>query len=228
MSFTDVLDAVNGIRDNCNELKRKILALRHKASSFDELAHELDLLKGKLDEKQNDYAIPDFNNELKQLSAAVENVLARWDFPNHKPTEFDTKKRDLVIAGKRRPHFGKGYRAIGFSSFVIGLMQHLAPLGRHPGFVVLDSPLTTYKQADQDRGEEQSEADKIAGDMVYSFYSDVAENYKDRQIIIFDNQEPDVSLIPAVTYYHFSKNRNMGRFGFFPPVDGKDYSQVQR
>lgn len=228
MSFTDVLDAVNGIRDKCNELKRKILALRHKASSFDELSHELDLLKEKLDEKQDDYAIPDFDSEIKQLSAAVESVLARWDFPNHKPTEFDTKKRDLVIAGKRRPHFGKGYRAIGFSSFVIGLMQHLAPLGRHPGFVVLDSPLTTYKQADQDRGEEQSEADKIAGDMVYSFYSDVAENYKDRQIIILDNQEPDVSLIPSVTYYHFSKNRNMGRFGFFPPVDGKNYSQAKR
>nr|WP_298114076.1 AAA family ATPase [uncultured Pseudomonas sp.] len=228
MSFTDVLEAVNGIRDNCNELKRKILALRHKASSFDELARELDLLKGKLDEKQDDYAIPDFDSDLKQLAAAVENVLERWDFPNHKPTEFDTKKRDLVIGGKRRPHFGKGYRAIGFSSFVIGLMQHLSPLGRHPGFVVLDSPLTTYKQADQDRGEEQSEADKIAGDMVYSFYSDVAENYNNRQIIIFDNQEPDVSLIPSVTYYHFSKNRNMGRFGFFPPVDGKDYSKAKR
>jgi hypothetical protein len=227
MSFTDVLEAVNGIRDNCNELKRKILALRHKASSFDELARELDLLKGKLDEKQDDYAIPDFDSDLKQLAAAVENVLERWDFPNHKPTEFDTKKRDLVIGGKRRPHFGKGYRAIGFSSFVIGLMQHLSPLGRHPGFVVLDSPLTTYKQADQDRGEEQSEADKIAGDMVYSFYSDVAENYNNRQIIIFDNQEPDLSLIPSVTYYHFSKNRNMGRFGFFPPVDGKDYSKAK-
>lgn len=228
MSFADVLKAVNGVRDNCNVLKRKILALRYKANSFDELSRELDLLKERLDEKQEDYSIPDFDSELKQLSLAIENVLERWDFPNHRPTEFDVKKRDLVIGGKRRPHFGKGYRAIGFSSFAIGLMQHLSPLGRHPGFVVLDSPLTTYKQADQDRGEEQTEADKIAGDMVYSFYSDVAENYKNRQIIIFDNQEPDVSLIPSVTYYHFSKNRNMDRFGFFPPVDGKDYSKSKR
>jgi hypothetical protein len=40
----------------------------------------------------------------------------------------------------------------------------------------------------------------------------IAEN----QIIIFDNQEPDLDLIPLMNYQHFTKNVNVGRYGFFP------------
>ena len=224
-SISEKLDLVNKSKTACSGLNSQVLSLRHAIKSIQALKAEMDELAKGLDEKQEEYTAVDFASELSALSTAIEQVLKRWGFPDHIPTTFDLKTRDLVIGGKPRQSFGKGYRAIGFSAFIIGLMQHLTPLGRHPGFVVLDSPLTTYKQADQERGEEISEEDLIAGDMIYSFYSDIAENYKDKQIIIFDNQEPDLSIIPHVNYMHFSRRRGVGRFGFFTPIEGKDYTR---
>lgn len=224
-SISELLKLVNESKATCSGLNSQVLSLRHAIKSIQGLKAEIDELAKGLGEEQEEYTAVDFASELSALSTAIEQVLHRWGFPDYAPTTFDFKTRDLVIGGKPRQSFGKGYRAIGFSAFVIGLMQHLAPSGRHPGFVVLDSPLTTYKQADQDRGEDISEEDLIAGDMIYSFYSDIAENYKDKQIIIFDNQEPDMSVIPDVNYMHFSRRRGVGRFGFFLPIEGKDYAR---
>lgn len=224
-SISDLLNLTNESKEICSGLNSQILSLRHAIKSIQGLKAEMDELAKGLDEEQDEYMAVDFASELSALSTAIEQVLHRWGFPDYVPTTFDLKARDLVIGGKPRQSFGKGYRAIGFSAFVIGLMQHLSPSGRHPGFVVLDSPLTTYKQADQDRGEEISEEDLIAGDMIYSFYSDIAESYKDKQIIIFDNQEPDMSIIPHVNYMHFSRRRGVGRFGFFLPIEEKDYTR---
>ena len=52
--------------------------------------------------------------------------------------------------------------------------------------------------------------------MVYAFYRDLCDSDKDRQVIIFDNQEPDNDLKQLMKYEHFSKNHNVGRYGFFP------------
>lgn len=227
-SISELLVLVNESKAMCSGINNQVLALRHAIKSIASLKAEIDELAKGLDEKQEEYTAIDFASEIAELSTAIEQVLKRWGFPDYTPTNFDLKSRDIVIGGKPRQSFGKGYRAIGFSAFVIGLMQHLAPLGRHPGFVVLDSPLTTYKQADQDRGDEPSDEDLIADDMIYSFYSDIAENYKDKQVIIFDNQEPDLSIIPQVNYIHFSRNRGSARFGFFLPIEGKDYTRKIR
>lgn len=98
---------------------------------------------------------------------------------------------------------------------VIGLMAKLCEAGRHPGFIVLDSPLTTYKKADK-KIEEETLEEQISADLIYAFYNDLCESYADRQIIIFDNQEPDECLIGKMNYTHFSKNKSVGRYGFLP------------
>ncbi|MNF96738.1 hypothetical protein D3C84_795350 [compost metagenome] len=92
-------------------------------------------------------------------------------------------------------------------------MNFLKLSGRHPGFVVLDSPLTTYKEGDPEPGEEDKE---VAEDMIYAFYQDIADNFKDSQVIVFENKEPDTAIIPQLNYEHFTKSRGNGRYGFFP------------
>ena len=92
-------------------------------------------------------------------------------------------------------------------------MNLLKLSGRHPGFVVLDSPLTTYKEGDE---EPEDERDEVPGDLIYAFYSDIAESFTDTQVIIFENKEPDPSVIPKLNYQHFTKSRSSGRYGFFP------------
>ena len=92
-------------------------------------------------------------------------------------------------------------------------MTTLSKDSRHPNFVVLDSPLTTYKKADNDV---ETNEESIASDLIYSFYRDLCDSYNDKQIIIFDNQEPDVDLQERMNYIHFSKSNDVDRYGFFP------------
>lgn len=178
---------------------------------------ELDKLRNFGEREKISYEIDDFSDQLSVFIGNVEAILKRWNFPDYSPTKFVDKYRDLEIGGTPRKDFGKGYRAVAWSAFVIGLMKSLIVAKRHPGFVVLDSPLTTYKKADIEQGEAD---ESIESDMVYSVYRDLCDAYTEHQIIIFDNQEPDLDLIPLMNYQHFSKNVNVGRYGFFPANKG--------
>lgn len=102
------------------------------------------------------------------------------------------------------------------SAFTIGLMMTLMDTKRHPGFIILDSPLTTYKKADIEQGELD---EPVESDMVYSVYRDLCDSYNENQIVVFDNQEPELDLIPLMNYQHFTKNKNIGRYGFFAIAD---------
>ncbi|MGK0270983.1 MAG: hypothetical protein ACI88H_001635 [Cocleimonas sp.] len=192
--------------------KKDFIDVRNNINKRNELLREIGLLQAKLDGVKNKYEMPDFSIELKELDKEISNVLSRWAFPRGEATTFDIDARDMIIGNKPRSHFGKGYRAIGYSAFAIGLMQYLFSKGRHPGFVVLDSPLTTYRKGDVDESEIEVSIEK---DMIFAFYIDLCESYQDKQIIVFDNQEPEKDLISKMNYYHFSKNKNLGRYGFF-------------
>lgn len=196
-----------------NNKKNEFLKERAKVQARDSLIAEIGELRVQLENKTEKYEIPDFSSELSQLCKCISTILERWSFPGFNKVTFDHKARDLIIGDKPRSHFGKGYRAISYAAFSLGLMQYLSSYGRHPQFVILDSPLTTYRPGDDD---EKDEEVKLQKDMIYAFYTDLCESFNDRQIIVFDNQEPDEDLIPKMTYYHFSKNKEIGRYGFFP------------
>lgn len=166
--------------------------------------------------KQADYSVEEFDELQKALGVKIKEILGRCGFPDCKPVTFDIKTRDIVIGVSPRKNFGKGHRAVAFSAFVLGLMEVIKEAGRHPGFVVLDSPLTAYKEGD---GEPDAERDEVSLDLVYAFYRDIADNYKDSQVIILENKEPDVGIIGLVDYQHFTRSRSHGRFGFFPLRD---------
>ena len=152
---------------------------------------------------------------LVEFGNEISKILKRWDFPNGDKAIFDIAARDVVIDGKPRSHYGKGYRAICFSSILLGLMQYLFPKGHHPGFVILDSPLTTYKKQDENQEDSNNEA-FLANNLIYAFYRDLCDYYSDKQVIVLDNQEPDEDLYSSMNYIHFSGNHSIGRYGFFP------------
>ena len=104
-------------------------------------------------------------------------------------------------------------RAICFSAFLLGLMKKLKELDNHPGFVILDSPLTSYKE-----GDSLEDGDERVADLTYAFYRDLCDNYQDSQIILLDNREPEENLHSKMKYIHFSRNEKIGRYGFFPVV----------
>jgi hypothetical protein len=147
----------------------------------------------------------------EKFAQQVEAVLKAWHFPEADRVFFDSKARDLVIAGKARTARGKGLRAITHAAFTIGLMEYCrAQETPHPGFVVLDSPLLAY------RAPEGTEDDLRETDLNKQFYAHLAAQGSDRQTIIVENDDPPetVRTRPQVTM--FTGNPHSGRNGLFP------------
>ncbi|WP_294403277.1 hypothetical protein [uncultured Clostridium sp.] len=79
----------------------------------------------------------------------------------------------------------------------------------HPNIIILDSPLITFKDKDLNKEQVNEEVKK-------KFYEYLAEEFKEQQIIILENAEPHEEVKDKINYYHFSKNNEYGRYGFFP------------
>lgn len=146
----------------------------------------------------------------KALCLEVSNLLDKWNLFKSPQVSFDLKTYDLEINGKKKASFGKGYRAIINSALSLAIMKYNILRGLpHPKIVVIDSPLITFKE--KDGGEE-----KISEVVKSSFYKYLAENFKKQQVIVLENADPQKELLDKINYYHFTKNKNNGRYGFFP------------
>lgn len=146
-------------------------------------------------------------------SKQVEKTLSAWHFPGGDRVHFDAKSRDLIIAGKARGARGKGLRAITHAAFTIGLLDHCIDNETpHPGFIILDSPLLSY------RAPESSEDDLRGTDLDERFYDYLAAMTDDRQVVIVENITPPEVIRSRPNIQMFSGNPSTGRYGFFPFV----------
>lgn len=148
-----------------------------------------------------------------EFAKAVEGLLRAWSFPELERVVFDTTAEDIVVSGKARKDNGKGYRAITYAAFMIGLLhetnrKHLP----HPGFIILDSPLVTYREPQEHMGEGVKAA----------FYRNLAATILPAQVIILENVEPPEDLKEGIGFEGFTKNRATGRYGLFPPLPVKE------
>lgn len=163
----------------------------------------------KRDEKET--ASSDLSTSTLDLySKTLESLLKSWNFPDAARVYFDKASRDFVIAGKPRGSRGKGMRAILHAAFTVGLLEFTRDNKLpHPGFVVLDTPLLAYREPESD------EDDLSATDVQDRFYDHLAAA-KDRQVIILENNDPPAKVKAFTQTTFFSKNPNLGRYGFFP------------
>lgn len=151
----------------------------------------------------------DFWDELKDLSGIVNDILSDWHYPEAATVQFDSKKMDFIIGGQPRSANGKGVRSVFNSAIYLGIMQFC--LSRdlpHPGFLVLDSPLTAYKET---KGEVAPESDQIPATVQEHFFRSIASGKYMGQIIIIDNKEPSEHLAGL----HWESFGTAQRAGFF-------------
>jgi hypothetical protein len=147
------------------------------------------------------------------FSLAVQSLLESWRYPDLTRVTFDEDAHDLIISGKERGSEGKGFRAIAYAAYIIGLLDYSLDANEprpHPGFVVLDSPLVTYKRRDTVPGDEV-----VPDDVVTAFYTGLASLPADKQVIVLENNDPPEDLHDELHYLHFSRS-SIGRYGFFP------------
>lgn len=151
------------------------------------------------------------DNHLDQLCKIMNSYLLDMSFPDVKHgnenVEFDSTANDFIINGKARSVYGKGYRAVIYSVFLVSFMKFCRDNNLpHIGFVVIDSPLTTYQEKENELPEE-----KVPEDLKERFINTLS-NEKNLQIIIFENkfQIPTIDI----NCIEFTRDRNRGRYGF--------------
>jgi hypothetical protein len=149
-----------------------------------------------------------------QFCRDIEEVLKEWAWKGDRRVEFDEKSFDIRVDGKPRQSHGKGVRAILYAAFVIGLLRYCHSSKKpHPGFVVIDSPLTTLKKGQKSQGDEQ-----IDPGVENAFWNSLAQVPAPLQIVVLENKEPPAGVLPALTYTLFAGEhaRADQRRGFIP------------
>ena len=186
------------------ELVARRLDLQYAESNRTELAR-LTAVKVALEHSLPDAVArtkwpPIDSQAVQTLCREIEKVLIEWSWEAEVRVQFDERSFDISVNGKPRRSHGKGFRAVLHAAFTIGLLRYSQAKGTpHPGFVVLDSPLTTFKQGS---GQEPSKIDIVEGEIVEriepNFWQSLAGLDSRVQVIVVDNKEPPVSLRDAL------------------------------
>ncbi|WP_405160870.1 hypothetical protein OG203_31465 [Nocardia sp. NBC_01499] len=155
----------------------------------------------------------------REFSAALATRLAAWRFPEPESVRYDTSEQDIVADDQLRSAHGKGVRAILHAAFTLALAQYCLDRDLpHPGFVILDSPLVTYRPPDGGNTPTDNPSgteDEIPADIAGAFYEDIQRHFTG-QVIVFENTDPPNELDNQTVDVVFTKNASAGRYGFFP------------
>ncbi|PZR03266.1 MAG: hypothetical protein DI536_36175 [Archangium gephyra] len=153
---------------------------------------------------------------LRAFCDEVEVVLREWHWVGAGRVEFDARAYDIIVDGQARQSHGKGVRAVLYSAFVIALLRYCNRERRpHPGLVVIDSPLTSYKK----RGAQIKGADgPVAASVEAAFWEALKSVDKSIQIIVIENKEPPSDVADAVHYEWFAGDtaQDGDRVAFIP------------
>jgi hypothetical protein len=149
----------------------------------------------------------------------VRQVLETWRFPRAEEALFDLQTSDVTIGGKERADSGKGVRAILHAAVNVALLIFCRERDLpHPGFIVLDTPLLTYREPlgsrHGDLSEDEVEIKRTR--LATHFYNHLASLDGLGQIIVIENADPPSDLAKDANIEIFTARRDSGRYGLFP------------
>lgn len=149
---------------------------------------------------------------VREFSAEISQRLGQWGYPDAALVRYDRNELDIIAGDQKRSAHGKGVRAILHAAFTLALAQYCFDRELpHPGFVVLDSPLVTYRPPDHSHDDEEDPPE----DVVRAFYRNIQDNF-DGQVIVMENTDPLEPLARDATDTRFTKRASDGRYGFLP------------
>lgn len=172
--------------------------------------------KGTTGRKKNQWeSVP--STSLLAFCKEVEAILKEWKWEGEGRVEFDEKAFDIKVDGQSRQSHGAGFRAVLYSAFVIALVRHCQKNDLpHPGFVVIDKPLTSYKR----KGAKKiaPAVDAVSSGVEAAFWDSLTKIPNDIQVIIIENKVPPSAVAAAINYEWFAGNEagDGDRVGFFP------------
>ena len=132
-------------------------------------------------------------NKISLLEKEIQSLIKEWGIKLDKDSklqkelvvEFDTDICDIKVNDRPRSSFGQGVRAILYTAFLVGFLKYCIKNNlQHPGFTVIDSPLTTYKK----HKIKNSKNEDLKKETHQLFYESLSKLI-DEQIIIIENSD---------------------------------------
>jgi hypothetical protein len=158
------------------------------------------------------------------FSKVVQEVLRAWNFPGNPEITFDDATQDIRVNGQDRKDNGKGVRAILHAAFKVALLIYCQRNDlNHPGFLILDTPLLTYRDPLVSRhGDLQADEQQLKGTRLNeAFYAHLNGLSASVQLIVLENEDPPQSIKDLTSTQVFEGTGGTGRVGFFPPRPAK-------
>lgn len=193
--------------------QNEITKFIQKENTFNKMLTEkkklLDLIDSTIDDNDVEGTTnKSIDDSINKLCNSIKLYLKGWNYPGSAEVSFDNESKDILISNKHRRLFGKGYRSISYSAFLLGLMKYCIDKALpHPRSLILDSPITSYK-------EEDSPEEKTSTEIQEKFFEFLLESDSNNQIIIFENKKPSKNIIGKINFIEFTKNNKVGRYGF--------------
>ncbi|WP_405784140.1 hypothetical protein OG512_37195 [Streptomyces sp. NBC_01378] len=196
-----------------NEGLQEVVAERLRLERDRELRARLDELDAHRAELVAQGALPSRRTEsliagriLTSFDQLLQRALDSWRIPHVEAASYDPYGGDVSAGGTTRAGHGRGMMALLHAAFSTALARYC--LDRHLphlGFLVLDSPLVTYKEPDYD-------ADRIPPNVIDHFYRSFLDF--PGQAIVVENAAPPPDVIERARVITFSGTGD--RPGFFP------------
>jgi hypothetical protein len=144
------LDAkVNPEKGDLRELLDKRSEIEKHLALYEQVQTFEDMIRRLADETEAEVATAVAGLSLtavREFSAEISKRLVEWGYPGAQSVRYDRSELDIIAGDQQRSAHGKGVRAILHASFTLALAQYCFDRELpHPGFVVLDSPLVTYR-----------------------------------------------------------------------------------
>lgn len=210
VELREIVDARSVVERRRELLRRRDELEDARASLVGETASDA----GKVSAKMQHRVLADFSDEIKAR-------LRAWGVPEIADVRYDRAQQDIFQGNQFREAHGKGLRSVLHAAFTVALARFCIERDLpHPGFIVLDSPIVTYRPPDFD-GEEGEGA--VPPEFATAFYADLLTF--PGQVIVMENVDPRTPLAgERVATHLFSKSAALGRYGFFSHVEAKGLS----
>jgi hypothetical protein len=155
---------------------------------------------------------------MHDFAQTISTVLEEWQFPGRRHVAFDEVAYDIRIDGKLRRDNGKGVRAVTHSAFKVALLLFCRERNLpHPGFLVLDTPLLTYRDPIKSHSPlTDDEAVLKNSSLKEFFFEHLARLSSLGQIIVIENVDLPANISSLAKVELFTGDPQNGRFGLFP------------
>ncbi len=168
-----------------------------------------------VDKPKTSTEVPIVSSDLHQFDTVAQEILRQWSFSTNSTVHYSTGERDLVVDQRVRRVRGKGVRSILRALFNVSLAEYCLRRGyRHPGFVILDSPIVTYRQPGEP--ELSGEDETISTNVIDAFYVYLQDQFEGQSLIL-ENKSPVSPLPEGSREYFFGGTTTTDRSGFYPP-----------